>query len=188
MHHDICEWAEVTSAVTEFCGVSNIIFRAIAGVCHPTSASQRLSDHIERCHTQPWREIDRCLIAHSRRHHSADCINHLAVCTANVNCDTCNAQRIDQQLGVCDIFLPTIRHQHTDNPLCAKGFNTKCCDYATIFATGNTDNSTAVIAVCSEIFSNPLHDFIFCSFRICQHTIPLSSTTLLCTYRTVPFG
>ena len=94
MYHDVCEWAEVTSAVTELCGVSNIILGAITGVCDATSASQRLSDHIKRRHTQPWREIDRCLITYSRRHYSADHINHLAVCTANVNCDTCNAKRI----------------------------------------------------------------------------------------------
>ncbi len=59
----------------------------------------------------------------------------------------CNAKRIDQQFGVCDIFLPTIWHQHADDPLYAKSFNAKRRDYAAIFATGNADDSAAIIAV-----------------------------------------
>ena len=85
MNHEICQGAEVTSAVAELGGVAHIILGHIAGVGHSSAVGQRLRNGIERRHTEPGREVDLGLLADAILKPGAHSRHQLAVCAADVD-------------------------------------------------------------------------------------------------------
>ena len=176
MNQKLGKRAEITGCIAVFGRVAHIVLRGIAGIDNTSAVGQILRDRIKSRHADPGRHIDLGLAGHLCL--AADLLKLLVLlksffqrvrCRADIDLYIRDLQSVDQKLAVRNIRLHAAGHQNTHDTVSSQRLNAKGCRHAGILASGNADHRAAGRSVCRKIVADPLHNFIFCLFRIFQH-------------------
>ena len=176
VHQKLGKRAEITCRIAVFGRVAHIILRGIAGIDNTSAVGQILRNRIKSRHADPGRHIDLGLAGHLCL--SADLLKLLVLLKSLFQCVRCRSdidlhirdlQSVYQQLAVRNIRLHTAGHQNTHDTVFSERLNAQSRSHTGILASGNADHRAAGRSVCRKIIADPLHNFIFCLFRIFQH-------------------